>query len=57
MGLYSLYKAAGQAMAHLNGAWYCVWEHDTVYYEFYYLRNVLPTHEYKLCGQKKYIII
>lgn len=38
-------------MASLNGTWYCVWEHDTLGYEFYRLRNVLPIHEHRLCDQ------
>lgn len=41
----------GQDVAHLNGAWYYVSEHDTAGCEFYYLKNVLPTHEHRLCGQ------
>lgn len=38
-------------MASLNATWYCVWEHDTIGYGFYRLRNVLPIHEHRLCDQ------
>ena len=36
----------GPRCGSLNGPWYYVWEHHTAGCEFYYLKNVVLTHEH-----------